>query len=320
MAGAAGDATILSMKTAATRGHTGWTPKHSIVTRIAVGMDGFPEGEDAAALAAALAQVSGADVMLVAVQPDPLILPPLGLSWKTAHKESEAMLQHARASVAPGARVLVETDFSVARALHRVVEREHRNLLVMGSSRRGAEGRVRIGKRTRQLLCHFECPLAIAPRGFSQRGLAAFSRIGVGYDGGQEAETALELGGSLAVAAGAELEVDAVVDDRVPPIGWSLFAVGGAEYQQWEDAILAETARRRADTERAASVAVPGATVEIKRGRPADALLALSEKVDLLVIGSRRWGPASRVLLGSTGEALLHDAACPVVVVPRPAA
>ena len=59
-------------------------------------------------------------------------------------------------------------------------------------------------------------------------------------------------------------------------------------------------------------------TAEAVAGRPADALLALSGDVDLLVIGSRRWGPATRVLLGSTGEALMHDAACSVVAVPRP--
>lgn len=59
--------------------------------------------------------------------------------------------------------------------------------------------------------------------------------------------------------------------------------------------------------------------IDIVRGRPADALVALSGRVDLLVIGSRRWGPAARVLLGSTGEALLHDGACPVLAVPRPA-
>ena len=50
----------------------------------------------------------------------------------------------------------------------------------------------------------------------------------------------------------------------------------------------------------------------------ADALLALSRKVDLLVIGSRRWGPMARVLLGGTGETLLHEAHCPMLVVPRP--
>jgi nucleotide-binding universal stress UspA family protein len=57
---------------------------------------------------------------------------------------------------------------------------------------------------------------------------------------------------------------------------------------------------------------------EVLRGRPAEALLALSREVDLLVIGSRRWGPMARVLLGGTGETLLHGAHCPMLVVPRP--
>jgi nucleotide-binding universal stress UspA family protein len=52
----------------------------------------------------------------------------------------------------------------------------------------------------------------------------------------------------------------------------------------------------------------------------ADALLALSEEVDPFVIGSRRLGPVARVLLGSTGEAVLHDAAACVLVVHRPSA
>ena len=53
-------------------------------------------------------------------------------------------------------------------------------------------------------------------------------------------------------------------------------------------------------------------------GRPADALLTFADEVDLTVVGSRRWGPAKRAPLGSTGEALMHDAACPVVAVARP--
>jgi nucleotide-binding universal stress UspA family protein len=51
----------------------------------------------------------------------------------------------------------------------------------------------------------------------------------------------------------------------------------------------------------------------------ADAVLRLSEEVDLLVIGSRGSGPAGRVLPGSIAERLLHDAHCPLIVIPRPA-
>ena len=57
--------------------------------------------------------------------------------------------------------------------------------------------------------------------------------------------------------------------------------------------------------------------MEALSARPAHALLELGADVDLLVIGSRRWGAVARLLLGSTGEVLMHDAACPVIVVPR---
>jgi len=177
---------------------------------------------------------------------------------------------------------------------------------------------VRIGTRTRQLLCGFESALAVAPRGYGARPDRRLARIGVGYDGSPEAEAALALAASIARGAHADLEVYAVVDDRTPPIGWSRFASGGAAHAEWEDAVLAEADRRQSETEAAAKECGTRARVEIKRGRPADALLELSESVDLLVVGSRRWGPVKRVLLGTTGEALLHDAACPVVVVPRP--
>jgi len=52
--------------------------------------------------------------------------------------------------------------------------------------------------------------------------------------------------------------------------------------------------------------------------RPAvSELLRLSEEVDLLVLGSRRFGPASRLLLGTTSDEVVRQAACPVLVLPR---
>jgi nucleotide-binding universal stress UspA family protein len=284
------------------------------ISRIAVGIDGFPEGQDAAALGAAIARMTGAEVMLVAVHSAPLFPVP-GWNWRSLRKEAERTLSDVRRALAPGARTVAETDLSIPRALQRVVRREHRDLLVLGSSRQAPDGRVRIGKRTRQLLCHFECPLAIAPRGMHSEPDIELKRIGVGYDGGPESDAALELAGSMA-RAGAELRVRAVVDDRVPVLLRS--ALRGLVATEWTN-IIAEEQQRLHD-QAVAAAAATGATanVEVLRGRPADALLALSGEVDLLVVGSRRWGPAARVLLGSTGEALLQDAACPVLAVPRP--
>jgi len=39
---------------------------------------------------------------------------------------------------------------------------------------------------------------------------------------------------------------------------------------------------------------------------------------DLLMVGSRSYGPFARTLLGSVSSTLIHTAPCPVLVVPRP--
>jgi nucleotide-binding universal stress UspA family protein len=62
------------------------------------------------------------------------------------------------------------------------------------------------------------------------------------------------------------------------------------------------------------------AEVEALAGGPPHVLRDLGNQVDLLVIGSRRWGAAARVLLGGTGEMLVQDAGCAVVLTPRPGA
>ena len=286
------------------------------VKRLAVGVDGYPEGDDASVLGAAIARATGAAMLLVAVHPDPMIVVPEGLDWASLHRQARDTLIKTRDAFAPEARLAVRTDYSVARALQRVVLQENRDLLVVGSSRHAPPGHIRIGKRTRQLLCQFECALAVASRGLHANPDFGFERIGVGYDGGPESEAALEWAGALAAAGGAELRVRAVVDDRRPIVGWGRAWIADM-IRDWTAAVREEEEGVRKQAFDAAQRTGAKVTAEAVSGRPADALLALSGNVDLLVIVSRRWGPAQRVLLGSTGEALMHDAACPVVAVPR---
>ena len=49
----------------------------------------------------------------------------------------------------------------------------------------------------------------------------------------------------------------------------------------------------------------------------ADGVARESADADLLVIGSRGYGPLRRVVLGSSTGRSLHAATCPVLVVPR---
>jgi nucleotide-binding universal stress UspA family protein len=52
-------------------------------------------------------------------------------------------------------------------------------------------------------------------------------------------------------------------------------------------------------------------------GAPEQVLAEQSRTSDLVVVGSRGYGPHRAVLLGSVSGHLVREAACPVVVVPR---
>ena len=52
-------------------------------------------------------------------------------------------------------------------------------------------------------------------------------------------------------------------------------------------------------------------------GDPAAALAAASGDLDLLLVGSRSYGPLGAVLLGAVTRRLVHAAQCPLMVVPR---
>ena len=254
-------------------------------------------------------------MLLVAVHEEPLyeFVGPAETSWKTVQGRTRATLVETRDALAPGARTVVEADALVWRALRRVVRREHRDLLVVGSSRRVPAGRVGFGEDARQLFDHLECPLAIAPRGMRDVERPHLERIGVGFDQEPEARAAFALAASISRSAGAQLEVCGVVDDRVP---------GGLKTEQivlGGDAIVAREASSLLERAQAAAEACGvRPRVEVSRGKPSDALRDLAARVDLLVIGSSRSGPRGRVSLGKVGSAVTDGAPCGVMIVPRP--
>jgi nucleotide-binding universal stress UspA family protein len=142
-------------------------------------------------------------------------------------------------------------------------------------------------------------------------------RIAVGYDGAPESRAALALAAALAVRAGAELRVVGVIDDRVPSFPWSLQLRQTVDV--WDELLEGDRVELESDARAATAWLEPAVEVSAVCGSPATVLQQLSDTTDLLVIGSRRWGIFARVLLGSTGEALLHGARCPVLVAARPA-
>jgi nucleotide-binding universal stress UspA family protein len=61
----------------------------------------------------------------------------------------------------------------------------------------------------------------------------------------------------------------------------------------------------------------PDVTVErvVARDRPVRVLSEFAEKAQLVVVGSRGRGGFTGMLLGSTSNALMHTADCPVMIV-----
>jgi nucleotide-binding universal stress UspA family protein len=71
----------------------------------------------------------------------------------------------------------------VAMALQDTAKQQHADLIVLGSSHRGALGRVFVGSVTQETLHEASCPVAVAPAGFHDHSEGTrLARIAVGHD------------------------------------------------------------------------------------------------------------------------------------------
>jgi nucleotide-binding universal stress UspA family protein len=280
---------------------------------IVVGVDGRDGGRDALSLAGRLALVGGGELVAVRALPFDYYAtragapPYASIAEHDAKAEVEADLR--TAGLEADVRILSET--SPARALHRVAEREHADLIVVGSTHHGRAGRVFAGDDAAAALHASPCAVAVAPRGLAGREWKAVGRIGVGFDGGPEAGQAFALALGLARESGASIHVRSVVATPIP------YADFTAYDDDWTERALA--AARTDLAELLADVDVD-VTSDTKVGLAVDELAALSTEVDILVLGSRAWGPVRRIVLGSTAARLSHEANCPLLVLPRGAA
>jgi len=184
----------------------------------------------------------------------------------------------------------------------------------VGSNHNAAPGHVAIGRTGRQLLYEAPFSLALAACGLHERSLE-LRAIGVGHDGGPEADIALAVAAGIARAASAKLLIRRVVEDRVPVLTGEQW-IGLADWNHehmWE----AERQKALAEAQAAASGLAVRAEASVTVGDPGYEMRAFSEAVDLLVVGSRRWGPVARIVTGGVGETLVAGASCSVLIVPR---
>jgi nucleotide-binding universal stress UspA family protein len=281
--------------------------------RIVVGCDGSPGARDAVALAASIASATGAGISLVGVYPPSLFPVPGSTDRRTLRTHAELALRRERDELAPDALLHTAADLSVPRALRHYAEHWHADLVIVGCSRAAPNGHVQIGRDGRQLVYDAPFSLALPTRGL-HRHAVVLRRIGVGYDGGPEAQAALSLATGLARAAGAALVIHSIVEDLIPPLSVEQSIVREDWAKLWE----AERESALARAESAASALGIAAEASATVGDPGTLLRALTNEVDLIVVGSRRWGPVARLVSGGVGETLVADARCPILIVPRP--
>lgn len=284
------------------------------MSEILVGIDGTTSGEDALAFAQRLATSTGAALRVATVYPySDVHSRASNEAFRRALREDALIvLERATAELDDDVPRHVIADVSPPRALHHLAEETGAALLVVGSTHRGPVGRVLPGSTGERILHGAPCPVAIVPRDYKSHG-REIGAIGVGYDGLEESEVALTSACELAHRLGARLRVIQVFDidyDATPALmpGVSAAAVRDE----------AQRMRREKLAERVAALAQPAeAEAVFVDGNPGARLADEAAGVDLLVIGSRGYGPVRAVLLGGVAHALVRAAEGPVVVLPR---
>ncbi len=284
--------------------------------RIIAAVDATERTLDALELARLLSQTTGAPVDLVSVFAYLPLADPADEELTRVREGARTILRElANTSGLEAADIEVIPGNWPARELQRLSEQDDTGLLVVGSTHRGAVGRVLPGAVGERLLTGAACPVALAPRGYAEQSPTSLQRVGVAFDGSEEANGALEVARALVRVSGAHLRIISVFE----PLAFGGIATGRMGGASVNKLLRAEL---RSALEVAVADASDGGAPEGRflEGSAAELLAGESTELDLLVTGSRRYGPRTAVLLGGTTHSLMRRAACPGLIVPRGAA
>ena len=280
---------------------------------ILIAVDATERSVDPLALGKLLTNATRAPAVLVSVFPYDPLADPRGTELARVRQEARAILlglgEEAGVEVADAD---VVASNLAARELQSMTERDTTGAIVVGSTSRGPVGRVLPGGVGDRLLAGSACPVAIAPRGYAEHPAESLRRIGVAFDGSDESRRAMEAAQDLARSSGAEVRVITIFE-RVAFGAAATLHTGGVSFNELKrrelrgalDELLAGQPK---------DLSVEGRFLE---GTAGDVLVEQSAELDLLVTGSRGYGPRAAVLLGSTTHKLMRAARCPGLVTPR---
>jgi nucleotide-binding universal stress UspA family protein len=194
---------------------------------------------------------------------------------------------------------------SPARGLHEVADEEGASLVVIGSTHRGPVGRVVLGSVGEILLAGTPAAVAVAPKGFAGNVAGAVKTVSVGFNRAAEGLAAVRTAAGLASALGAKLRAIAV-DEGFVHVRHSRASRETSKHALEDELETALAAAQAPDVERV-----------LLKGGAASSIAEACAGSDLLVIGSRSYGPLHHTLLGSVSAKLMRSSPVPLLVLPR---
>ena len=290
------------------------------LTRILCPTDFSEVSTKAEAYATSLASRYGAALHLLHVDPPTPVMAPYGEMPVDIRlfEDQRQQAEHDLAAARDRARAAgVAADASIrggypAREVLEVADREHSDLIVLGTHGRGGFEHLLLGSVAEKVMRKAPCPVMVVPALAGTGSDVRFSRILCPIDGSASSADAVSYAVSLARETDGRLTLLYVVEP-VPPVG--------------EFGPLDADDGRRSGEAHAVAVLQAAVTPEVRQwcaveeavafGKASERILhtATSHSADVIVMGVRGRGAIDLLAFGSTTNDVIRRATCPVLAV-----